>query len=342
MAVAIQGSFEHGGYNFLSECWESNLNQWVDRRRALRWPARSSVTFEFHGDEGGWGRGYLRDMLAIWKAESGVRAGTRAASNGYPVRHGYPDGRNTVAFANLPGGAIGHAWVWARCTAAGAVGGTLPFAEIFEADIWLDVSWWNSQVASGEREQLQALLLHEIGHALGLAHSCEADERRCSDVKQAAIMNWATRDLRGAHLRNYDRGAIRTLYPVDKSEPEPDPDPEPPPPDTPSGFWHTTTNGSSFSVDYFHEGAWKKAEIGVRSGDSAVFHFFCPDNLEVFAKVLNACAIDGSYWVYASGLTDLPLRLQVRRFAGEALELFPVPDGTVLRPNNGGRLRWCR
>lgn len=104
---------------------------------------------------------------------------------------------------------------------------------------------------------------------------------------------------------------------------------------------HATAAGHRFAVQYFHNGGWKFAEIGVRSGDSAVFHFFGPDNLEVFAKVLDGCAIDGTVWVYASGLTDLPIHLNVLRAGDNEHEGFSIPDGAVLRPNNGGRLHWC-
>lgn len=44
----------------------------------------------------------------------------------------------------------------------------------------------------------------------------------------------------------------------------------------------------------------------LRECDSAVFRFFGQDNLEVFTKVLNGCAIDDTFRAYASGLTDLP------------------------------------
>ena len=149
--------------------------------------------------------------------------------------------------------------------------------------------------------------------------------------------------------------AVAAFYDVESSEPLPDDDEEPPPPDEePPPLTrkcldsagelvdcHTTASGHVFAVQYFHQGEWKFAEIEVTSGDSAVFHFFGPDNLEVFAKVLDGCAIDGTVWVYASGLTDLPIRLTVLRSGSDESKGFSIPDGTVLRPNNGGRLSWC-
>lgn len=141
--------------------------------------------------------------------------------------------------------------------------------------------------------------------------------------------------------------------PLPEPEPEPEPDPPKDPAPPPTGrepcvstdgvmYCHVTGFGPIFGVQYFHGGEWKWAEAAIGSGDSAVFHFFGPDNLEVFAKVLDGCAIDGTVWVYASGLTDLPIRLHVWPADGDLSEPFSIPDGSVLRPQNGGRLNWCR
>ena len=181
-------------------------------------------------------------------------------------------------------------------------------------------------------------------------------------VGTLGIRGLRQRAKRGDETTNADR-ALRTtaatvaaLYsvepndpdppPLPEPEPEPDPapDPNPGPPssrDCPEGYCHTTAAGHAFAVQYFHEGAWKWAAAEVQSGDSAVFHFFGPDNLEVFAKVLDACGVDRSFWVYASGLTDLPIALHVWRDGAGQSVTFPVPDGMVLRPQNGGVLRWC-
>jgi hypothetical protein len=46
--------------------------------------------------------------------------------------------------------------------------------------------------------------------------------------------------------------------------------------------------------------------------DTGVFYFFAEDNLEVMVKVLDACGLEpGRFWVFASGLTNLEVRLQV-------------------------------
>ena len=46
--------------------------------------------------------------------------------------------------------------------------------------------------------------------------------------------------------------------------------------------------------------------------DTGTFSFLDPNNLELFVKVLDACGINGHYWVFASGLTNVRIDLRVR------------------------------
>ena len=39
--------------------------------------------------------------------------------------------------------------------------------------------------------------------------------------------------------------------------------------------------------------------------DSGYFWFFDPANIEMVVKVLNGCAINNAYWVFAAGLTNV-------------------------------------
>ncbi len=45
--------------------------------------------------------------------------------------------------------------------------------------------------------------------------------------------------------------------------------------------------------------------------DTAYFWFFNPDNVEVVVKVLDACAINNHFWVFASGLTNVGVELTI-------------------------------
>ena len=49
------------------------------------------------------------------------------------------------------------------------------------------------------------------------------------------------------------------------------------------------------------------------SDESGVFSFYGPDNWELMVKVLDGCAINGHWWVFASGATDREWLLTVER-----------------------------
>ena len=56
-----------------------------------------------------------------------------------------------------------------------------------------------------------------------------------------------------------------------------------------------TTGGASGKGSVVHAG----------TNDSAMFHFFGPNNWEVLIKVLDGCAINGRVWVFGAATTDL-------------------------------------
>lgn len=64
--------------------------------------------------------------------------------------------------------------------------------------------------------------VHEVGHAIGLAHACDSGQA-CDAEGQAATMYWMAHfDGRGATLTGYDIGAARALYGV-RATPVPTP-----------------------------------------------------------------------------------------------------------------------
>lgn len=68
-----------------------------------------------------------------------------------------------------------------------------------------------------------------------------------------------------------------------------------------TGTWTTIDGGF---------GSMQASDLGRR--DSAAFHFFAPDNLEILLKMLDACEGNGRYWMFYSATTDVGFDLRVR------------------------------
>jgi hypothetical protein len=63
--------------------------------------------------------------------------------------------------------------------------------------------------------------------------------------------------------------------------------------------WRTTAGATGFG---------QPVEL---TSDTGFFWFFEPANLEAIVKVLDGCALNGRYWVFASGLTDVRVEMKV-------------------------------
>jgi hypothetical protein len=67
--------------------------------------------------------------------------------------------------------------------------------------------------------------------------------------------------------------------------------------------------------------------------DSGSFWFFDPANSEMIVKVLNACPINNRYWVFAGGLSNVRVRMEVRDvIAGGPPKVYINPQGTAFQP----------
>ncbi|MEM1207230.1 MAG: penicillin acylase family protein, partial [Acidobacteriota bacterium] len=72
--------------------------------------------------------------------------------------------------------------------------------------------------------------------------------------------------------------------------------------------------------------AWRSPDRGAGAGRvvpggtdaSGNFYFFTPDNWEMLVKVLDGCGVNGHYWVYASGASDVEWELEVEDLRTEA------------------------
>ncbi|HVT14866.1 MAG TPA: hypothetical protein VHQ90_01630 [Thermoanaerobaculia bacterium] len=68
------------------------------------------------------------------------------------------------------------------------------------------------------------------------------------------------------------------------------------------------------------------------TSDTGAFWFFSAANLEVVVKVLNGCAVNGSYWVFAAGLTDVNVVLTVTDSRTGLAKTYMNPQATAFRP----------
>ena len=67
------------------------------------------------------------------------------------------------------------------------------------------------------------------------------------------------------------------------------------------------------------------------TADTGYFTFFDPANVEVLLKVLDGCALNGRYWLYASGLTDLEVELEVADPVTQRRRVIVSPLGELFR-----------
>lgn len=64
------------------------------------------------------------------------------------------------------------------------------------------------------------------------------------------------------------------------------------------------------------------------TADSALFYFFSRENWEVMVKVLDGCAINGNFWVFAAASTDVGYELIVEDLAKSRIRSYPHAAGT--------------
>ena len=68
------------------------------------------------------------------------------------------------------------------------------------------------------------------------------------------------------------------------------------------------------------------------TADTGTFWFFNDANVEVVVKVLEGCATNHRYWVFAGGLTNVRVRLTVRDSKNDTTKQYTNPQSTAFRP----------
>ena len=68
------------------------------------------------------------------------------------------------------------------------------------------------------------------------------------------------------------------------------------------------------------------------TGDSGYYYFFDPSNIEMVTKVLNACGVNGDFWVFGAGLTNVKVTVDVLDTATGVSERYVNPLNTAFAP----------
>jgi YVTN family beta-propeller protein len=68
------------------------------------------------------------------------------------------------------------------------------------------------------------------------------------------------------------------------------------------------------------------------TAETGLFWFFASSNLEMVVKVLDGCAVNGRYWVFAGGLTNVGVTLRVEDTKTGQTRTYTNPLGTPFRP----------
>ena len=62
-----------------------------------------------------------------------------------------------------------------------------------------------------------------------------------------------------------------------------------------------------------------------QTDDSGLFWFFSPTNWELMAKVLDGCALNDRYWVFAAGVTNVEYTISVTDTETDTVRQYSNP-----------------
>ena len=194
-----------------------NPNLWAANRIPV------PVKFNPDGEPGGIAlEGVLQTAIATWNSAGSAFSfswqGTSTGTTGACDTDFLVDGVNTVRFVQLPGLTLGR-----TCTIFGA--GHLVE---FDMEIDSDAPWSTSLPVSEFAYDLPTTVLHELGHAAGLGHSCTGFEIPCTSTLTKSVMYGQIGAGQSRRvLTDDDLQAIRTAYPSGAPTPTPTSSPSP-------------------------------------------------------------------------------------------------------------------
>jgi hypothetical protein len=80
------------------------------------------------------------------------------------------------------------------------------------------------------------------------------------------------------------------------------------------------------------DGATGTGNPATLTGDSGYFWFFNAANVELIVKVLDACAVNQHFWVFAGGLTNVNTTITVTDTRNGAVKTYTNPPSTPFKP----------
>jgi len=179
----------------------------------------------------------------------------------------------------------------------------------------------------------RTVVLHEMGHDLGLGHPDMAQ----SNYSTTTMTDWNNAVMRSVVQnvsppdtpRTDDIQAVQYYYGTQQQPP-----PEPPGPCVQDPTTMCLSDGR-FRV----RTNWRRTDGATGQGmavrltaDTGYFWFFDQANVEMVVKVLNTCSFSNRFWVFAGGLTNVEVTMTVTDTRTGIPKVYMNPQGTPFRP----------
>lgn len=94
-------------------------------------------------------------------------------------------------------------------------------------------------------------------------------------------------------------------------------------------------NGGRFKVEATYQAAGQPAgtaQVVKLTDETGYLWFFASSNVETVVKVLNGCALNSRFWVFAGGLTDVRVELRVTDTKNSTVKTYVNPLGAPFQP----------
>ncbi|MDP9122263.1 MAG: zinc-dependent metalloprotease, partial [Acidobacteriota bacterium] len=160
---------------------------------------------------------------------------------------------------------------------------------------------------------------HELGHNFGMGHTCDLRPQPANC--QGSIMQ--SGQLPAAELVDVEEALLR-------GSPFFGPFPACAP-----GSTSLCLNGARFRVQaswHDSQGGSGLANAVMLTADTGYFWFFSDHNIELMVKVLDGCSVSHSFWVFAAGLTNVQVDLEVTDMLTGKVRTYSNAQGRAFSP----------